>query len=1675
MARFLGPLLFISMLLTLHPVPAAEAPDVPLGLTNFGQSQANLEVRRTSPQLTSISLDQPTVSVSEQMIGYESYQTFTIPGEPWEWAEGSPAVPQVTRFYRIPNTGSVELLVTEQEYDLIEGVNPLPVQDETAPFGQIVRNPGVYTRDSWYPANVAEVSAPAIMRDFRVVTVTLHPVQVNPVTHQARIYQRLGVDLVANDRPGENELVNPGRPSGAWAEIYRSQIANLEESDLLGVTTQPGTYLIVTKNTVNARQWADSLFIWKTRKGFKVAIAAGTFGSGNGNAAAVRDTVRNRYAAAANTDYPLEYVCLIGDPSYGGGVDGIPTDGGNYDHTFACATSTDDIEDMAVGRLCGESLDKMATINAKIMLYERDPWMQDTLWYHKGFFYASVGHSVASNLTLMQWASQMYRTYTAVTNNAVLYSGSDAVDNTTVTAQINGGVSVFLWRGSWVGGMSSSLAGQASPNHRLPITLTITCGTGDFQNSNGVSESWLSAGTPADPRGGICGIGTATTGTHPAPNYTLAGGLVYNICNLGVEHLGSCLVGSKMWLFSTFGSTNSYSSNFSRWCNLMGDPALSIWTDVPKVMNVTHPTVLSVGTREVSVQVTRASDSVAVEGALVVLWKRGADSTWVRGLTGADGRVTLPVCINASGDMMLTVTKRNHKPYLFTISCNPLDQMCMVSGYTLDDDNAGGTSGNADGVLNPGETIDINAYVKNFGNSAAANVVSAQLTSLSPRITVLQANAAYRDLAPGDSALGSAPFRVRIAPDMQNHETALLQFVVSSAAGQTQGCIELTCVAGAIEYRTQHLVEGALDPGTTRTLQVTLRNRGNMDMIGVHAQLISLSPFVQVIDANASYGDIAIGSDVTNTSGFVVNSSSMTFRGHQASMLLITTTSMGHLDSASFVLPVGSAQISDPVGPDSYGYYAYDNSDVNYEMCPTYQYLDISQGGVGTNLYLADVGEQTGISQVWSTARPLPFPFKFYGQVYDTVTICANGWIAFGDQSWNSVFRNYPIPAMVAPEAMIAPYWDDLRTSVSGQGVWMYSDTDSHRVIFQWKASAGSSYGVALDFEVILCDAAFYPTLDGNGIIVMQYNTVSMNLAPGDAGSDVSGCSIGIQAPRALVGLSYVYRSTYSPGAAPVAHGRAILYSTNSRMVFGNIAGNVTDAQSGLPIAGVAVTVDGSSQQDTTDVEGNYLIENVVWGTHSVSAFRHRFNVATADSVVVELDSTVVVDFALLHPEMTVVSDTIRMSTVDQPLDTSFTMVNDGNGPLDYSISISFVGDENPNPWDSVLGIPVSTVTGDLQIMGCEFVDNEWWVTGGGGSGEQNLFYVFSRSGQFLRSIPQPSTTDMGWFDLACDSQYVYGSDSQLLVGVDREGVPQVTIPTPVNPARAVAYDPAADHFWVTDYTQDFYEIDRLGRIVQQIPNAGPDQLLVTGLAWYASDPDGFQLYIFSQNGINRLTRVTRLNPLTQERRFVKDLTGFEGDRAGGCTITPRWNSTLLVFGGIFQNSAGDRLQIDEIAYNTAWIGVAPVASVVPGGDMRLTMIHFDPRTLQPDVYRAALRIRSVTLDTAIVLPLELTVISASAPQPVPGGIPAAFALHQNYPNPFNPTTTIRYDLPREGQTRLAVYNLLGEKVAELVNERQAAGRYEVRFDAAALPSGMYFYRLESGSFVKSAKMIVMK
>ena len=100
---------------------------------------------------------------------------------------------------------------------------------------------------------------------------------------------------------------------------------------------------------------------------------------------------------------------------------------------------------------------------------------------------------------------------------------------------------------------------------------------------------------------------------------------------------------------------------------------------------------------------------------------------------------------------------------------------------------------------------------------------------------------------------------------------------------------------------------------------------------------------------------------------------------------------------------------------------------------------------------------------------------------------------------------------------------------------------------------------------------------------------------------------------------------------------------------------------------------------------------------------------------------------------------------------------------------------------------------------------------------------------------------------------------------------------------------------------------------------------------------------------------------------------------------------------------------------------------------------------------------------------------AATSVKPIRSLIPTTFVLFQNYPNPFNPSTTIRYALPMRAQVRLTVYNVLGQIVVTPIQGEQQAGYHDLRFDGTNLASGVYFYRIQAGSFVQVKKLLLLR
>ena len=145
-------------------------------------------------------------------------------------------------------------------------------------------------------------------------------------------------------------------------------------------------------------------------------------------------------------------------------------------------------------------------------------------------------------------------------------------------------------------------------------------------------------------------------------------------------------------------------------------------------------------------------------------------------------------------------------------------------------------------------------------------------------------------------------------------------------------------------------------------------------------------------------------------------------------MILEISSTDGLEQNKLISLQLGRVGERDPLGPDAYGYYIYDNNDSSYDLAPTYYWIELDNG-LGTAMSFDDDGDGNGSNL--TEVIDLPFSFRFYGIDYNQITIAVDGYMSFGNNEV-ACHRNYPIPGPGGPSPMIAPFWDDLKTGSSG-------------------------------------------------------------------------------------------------------------------------------------------------------------------------------------------------------------------------------------------------------------------------------------------------------------------------------------------------------------------------------------------------------------------------------------------------------------------------------------------------------------------------------------------------------------------------------------------------------------------------------------------------------------------
>lgn len=1129
---------------------------------------------------------------------------------------GEPMLPTFSRLVQLPDRSGVRIEVLGVETIEVADLRPFPVQAEDGTSFVVHRESYDPDRrpvpDPWVVCG-----APALARGMRVASLAFQPVRFDPRGGNIEIAQTIrvevhfdAVDLRATPRPGARPLA----PS--FERLFRNVVLNYT-APRQGAHTLRGIYVLICQDDPDVITALRPLVDWRTRQGFAVTLATTT--ETGSTAQEIKDWLQEAYDT---WEHAPEYITLVGDPIEGDfpipcWYETYTGYNGETDHPYVQLDGDDILPDAHVGRISVPDLEHLQLYVLKMVGYESAPYMGATDWYTRACLVGDPTDSGPTCIQVMQWLKvRMIEWGYAEIDTFFTHPAAAAM-----AGSINEGVGVFSYRGFY--GMSGFNAGHILALENiwmLPFAVNLTCDTGSFSSGTARSEAWILAGLPPDiPTGGIASIGTATVGTHTRFNNCVTYGIWRGVFWDDMFHFGEALTRAKFELYINYWDRGpNYACAFTCWNNLMGDVAGELWTGLPQDIVVDHPDTVALGANVVAVSVREGVLPCA--GAYVCLWKEG--EVHAGGVTDESGVAEIFAAATSPGEMLVTVTKHDCRPYLAELTVQPFDLFVGYAAHAIDDDASGSSMGNGDGLPNPAEWIELPVEVHNSGTLLAAGL-NGTLTCEDPYIVLHDDAETFGDLGGGSSAWCADDFDFEIAPGTPDGH--ILRFGLDLSAGEENwhSLIEVPVVAPAFIYDSllTYGFSGQIDPGESGEIGIRIVNHGSTEGRETIGHLVSGSAHVVLTDSVGSFGTIVQGGMGTNsTDRFGITVSSQCFEGYIAPMTLFLECQGGIMDTVFLALQIGTAYPNDPTGPDAHGYIALDDTDTTYPDAPVYDWVetDPTYGGLGTIVELSDYAFGADDSRTVT----LPFEFRYYGETFTQATICSNGWIAMGTTSLVNC-RNWNIPAAGAPPYLIAPMWDNLYLTEAGR-VYHWYDADHHRYIVQWSHVLNNSGATEQNFEVILLDPAYYGTETGDGIILFQYDIFHNN------DNLQHYATIGIENGDQTDGLMYGYYNFYNAGGTTVTSGRAIKFLPHGNLRMGVLAGTVINATSGgVPLGGAIVRVLEEGTALTAHPDGSYA-GSVRPGIYTVAASHPAFAPDTLSFVSVVAEETTILDFSLV-------------------------------------------------------------------------------------------------------------------------------------------------------------------------------------------------------------------------------------------------------------------------------------------------------------------------------------------------------------------------------------------------------------------------------------------------------------
>ncbi len=1703
----------VLFLFGVSPLVGANLNDHPDLVTTLSSSQTSL----------TIAFNTSNSDLQDVQLNADSVERFTITGEGTTYEPGMPILPAISRFIVVPPQTGLELAINAGEAERIKSdtgpticqADNLTETDREAVAE--IRNIGVY------PAVVAEMTEPIVIRGVRIVKVTTYPFQYDFNTGEYIHHPHIEASILFTDDQPVNPVEHPVRRnrSREFLKFIRALAINGDEvgRDDPDRDCEPeyvGHYLVVVQEF--CLEYVVPFIEWRRKAGYKVGILC----VNNMDAlddVIVKQDIRERYHDyLENGIDPFDYILFIGDRRnyyFGPGAQWIliaPLL--SSDNLYACLEGNDEYPDVAYSRWASGSVPTLELAVGRTLAYEAHPYMEDTSWFDRAAVYSQhwgyqgpESNWEPSLHSTVRWGEEVLKRigYQDIRRHETYeWDPRGEIVGPFIRDMLNVGTSLHIGRAEnyyfcdWQFGARADFNEEVEDNVVFPIELNM-CGHGErprdlmFRTGSGEHLKGYVATT-------YCWY-TPPTLPMNAVWLELIKGVLLNDLPLGW--------GIAYAVINWESYVTEYNEGIYKWirdnCSSLGDPAIQPWLGVPRVLDFNAPELIASVDKVIEVHVFDPEhDNAAVEGAQVALYAPGDlpdpdDEAYadydgyfmVTKKTAGDGWARFVFDRNVTFEnhdqIYVTITGRDILPLYGEIEVGEPEEAVDIRDYTLEE-----IEGNGDDDINPGEQFQLELTAKNLGRNRLDDV-TAVVTTQSPWIDIPENEIVFGEIDPGDAVDGRGAVNLQIAPDCPDGTSRsatrpVLSVEFASGENRWRSGIRLDPVAPHIVF--SQVVGGNIIQPDEQLLDIMVRNTGRMDCPNLTAELISRGIGVMVIDDNALYDRVQVGrNERMDDDYFTVSGSQMVVPGSSSDMTLIVRTEEGFVDSMDFQLQIGEPRENAPQGPDDYGYICFDDTDVDWDLAPEYNWVEISLWDNDRDFdgTLIDFDGHPQYDMGESRVIDLNMITQFYGQECDQITVSTNGFIVLGSQERIRNFQNWPLDRGIGGGlGMVAPFWDDLRFG-ENSGVYYYNDQEEHRFIVEWfRLTHASDNRSNLTFQAILYDSNFWRTPSGDPMILFQYKNISniQNVREGDQAwrNNTPYASVGISSPDGLTGISYTWKNEYPVTSSPLENRRAILFATSSmeiRSCF--LSGTVIDAANRAPIFNAYVTTD-YGYHTRTDNNGFWEFNEALAGVpFSITARAAGYNDSTRTGFEVQENDSISVDYGLLHGEFTSSVETfvVELDT-ERTMQVPITITNTGNGYLQWSAEKQLPALANVDPWQLRNSIPIGEIFNDTWVYGAVFIDDRYYVTGA--HGDEPVVYVMDSDLNLVTTFPQPGEVNNGMRDLAWDGELLWGAANDSIYGFTTEGNVETVIggrpPLPFRPITCIAYDPDLDLLWISGTTSDIATITREGTVIDslRLPRNG---LRIYGLAYYPEDTDGFSLYVFHNDFDLGYHRIHKYNTMTGDTLGVCLLRPSNDGSPRSTFITDQidvYSWVLLTVSGFAPDAGSARIDSWQIDANSKWFEIDSTHGRIESGESDQQIVTFDTHGWQRGLELEGEFIFHHNAAGVITqIPVSLIIQPSAIPGDKQADIPLEFGITSIHPNPFNSRAVISFSIDKSQFTKLTVFDINGRKIAILYDGISQSGSHQVVWDAGNIPSGVYLLRIETTGRTQSMKTVLVR